>query len=104
MFGIEDKKTQDARVPLPADMPEGVIISPDTYRANRIPPGQTRTVKFPVLDAFGPPRINAADWKLVIAGLVHVPCRAKPTSDLGTPCHALARRSMTRLARRATAA
>ena len=73
MFGIEDKKTQDARVPLPADMPEGVIISPDTHRENRIPPGQTRTVKFPVLDAFGPPRINAADWKLVIAGLVHVP-------------------------------
>ncbi len=73
MFGIEDNKTQDPKVPLPADAPEGVIISPDTYRENRIPPGQTRTLKFPVLDAFGPPRINAADWKLILTGLVHVP-------------------------------
>ena len=36
--------------PLPADaVPAGVIVSPDTRRANRIPPGQTRTRKWPVL-------------------------------------------------------
>jgi DMSO/TMAO reductase YedYZ molybdopterin-dependent catalytic subunit len=53
--------------------PAGAIISPDTQRENRIPPGQSRTVKWPVLDAFGPPRVTAADWRLSILGLVNNP-------------------------------
>ncbi|MBM3764104.1 MAG: sulfite oxidase-like oxidoreductase [Acidobacteria bacterium] len=53
--------------------PAGVIISPDTLRENRIPPGQSLTVKWPVLDAFGPPRVTAADWRLSILGLVNNP-------------------------------
>lgn len=73
MFGSHDKKTQPKEIPVPGDVPEGVIISPDTYRENRIPPGQSRTLKFPVLDAFGPPRINQEEWRLTITGLVHVP-------------------------------
>jgi DMSO/TMAO reductase YedYZ molybdopterin-dependent catalytic subunit len=60
-------------IPLPGDQPEGVIISPDTHRANRIPPGQSRTIKWPVLDAFGPPRISDKDWRLSILGLVNKP-------------------------------
>jgi DMSO/TMAO reductase YedYZ molybdopterin-dependent catalytic subunit len=59
---------QDEKLP-----PPGAIISPDTLRDNRIPPGQSLTVKWPVLDAFGPPRLNAADWKLIIGGLVRHP-------------------------------
>lgn len=54
-------------------LPAGVIISPDTQRENRVPPGQARTLKWPVLDAFGPPQINAAEWKLSVFGLVNTP-------------------------------
>lgn len=69
MFGLEKKP----EIPLPESQPEGVIISPDTHRANRIPPGQSRTVKWPVLDAFGPPQIRLEDWRLGISGLVERP-------------------------------
>jgi len=47
------------------------IISPDTRRANRIPPGQSRTTKWPVLDASGPPRIDLSTWTLFVRGLVN---------------------------------
>ena len=57
----------------PADAPSGAIISPDTYRPQRIPPGQSRTKKWPVLDAGGPPRINPDIWKLDVFGLVRRP-------------------------------
>lgn len=50
-----------------------MIISPDTRRAQRIPPGQSQTVKWPVLDAFGPPRLTTAEWKLSVFGLVAQP-------------------------------
>lgn len=49
---------------------DSVIISPDTHRENRLPPGQTRTRKFPVLDAHGTPKIDVANWRLTIGGLV----------------------------------
>lgn len=57
------------------DLPEGVIVSPDTRRAERIPPGQSRTEKWPVLDASGPPRLSAEQWQLALAGLVNTPKR-----------------------------
>lgn len=51
-----------------------MIISPDTRRANRIPPGQSQTTKWPVLDAGGPPHgLDLAKWRLEIDGLVHQP-------------------------------
>ena len=50
-----------------------MIVSPDTQRENRVPPGQSETLKWPVLDAFGPPRINTAEWKLSLSGLVNQP-------------------------------
>jgi len=54
-------------------MSDDVIVSPDTRRANRIPPGQSRTTKWPVLDASGTPRIDLKTWKLFIRGLVGQP-------------------------------
>jgi DMSO/TMAO reductase YedYZ molybdopterin-dependent catalytic subunit len=68
-----DSKYQDGDAPAPAEQPTGVIISPDTRRDNRIPPGQSRTRKWPVLDAFGPPHIDLANWKLDIFGAVERP-------------------------------
>lgn len=50
-----------------------MIVSPDTQRENRVPPGQSQTLKWPVLDAFGPPRISTAEWKLSLLGLVNQP-------------------------------
>jgi len=51
-------------------LPSDVIVSPDTQRAERIPPGQSRTTKWPVLDASGPPSIDMATWRFRIKGLV----------------------------------
>jgi DMSO/TMAO reductase YedYZ molybdopterin-dependent catalytic subunit len=45
-------------------------VSDDTHRANRIPPGQSRTLKWPILDANGAPAIDLANWKLVLSGCV----------------------------------
>lgn len=69
----DDPKYQGAEPPDPAALPPGVIISPDTRRSNRIPPGQSRTRKWPVLDAFGAPTVDLAAWRLKIFGLVERP-------------------------------
>lgn len=50
--------------------PPGAIISPDTQRSQRIPPGQSPTKKWPVLDAAGPPPIDLPSWRLRVFGLV----------------------------------
>jgi DMSO/TMAO reductase YedYZ molybdopterin-dependent catalytic subunit len=59
---------QDAKS---TDLP--IIVSPDTLRENRLPPGQSRTVKWPVLDAGGPPRLSTLQWSLSVLGLVKQP-------------------------------
>jgi len=64
-------QTGDPRTP--ADIPPEIIISPDTHRANRIPPHQSRTRKWPVLHASVVPRIDLQEWKLEIVGLVEHP-------------------------------
>ncbi len=63
--------------PRPAQELEGrdVIISPDTRRPNRIPPGQTRTRKWPVLDAHGTPRVDLETWEFEVGGLVERPLK-----------------------------
>ena len=71
MFDLS--KNQGEEAPSPKGQGEAVIISPDTQRANRIPPGQTRTRKWPVLDAHGAPSIDRATWKLEVRGLVESP-------------------------------
>jgi len=47
-----------------------VIVSPDTRRAQRLPPNQSRTLKWPVLDASGAPGIDLATWRFSLEGLV----------------------------------
>jgi DMSO/TMAO reductase YedYZ molybdopterin-dependent catalytic subunit len=51
----------------------GVIVSPDTRRRNRIPPGQSRTRKWPVLQYGGIPQIPTDRWRLEVRGLVEYP-------------------------------
>jgi DMSO/TMAO reductase YedYZ molybdopterin-dependent catalytic subunit len=70
---MDRTKDQPDRVLEPDDMPEGVIISPDTRRGERIPPGQSRTKNWPVLDASGPPRLEIAQWKFRLFGMVSEP-------------------------------
>lgn len=72
-FFMDRSKDQPERLLEPEDMPEGVIISSDTRRGERIPPGQSRTKKWPVLDASGPPRIDMSQWTFRLFGLVQQP-------------------------------
>jgi len=69
MFRMDRGKTQGDDVPSPQGLSPEVIVSPDTRRAERIPPGQARTRKWPVLDASGPPAIDLAAWHFRISGL-----------------------------------
>ena len=46
------------------------IISPDTQRKNRLPPGQKLTEKWPVLHYGRMPSIKSAYWTFTISGLV----------------------------------
>jgi DMSO/TMAO reductase YedYZ molybdopterin-dependent catalytic subunit len=66
-------KDQPNEIPVPGDAPLGSIISPDTFRPQRIPPGQSRTRKWPVLDAGGPPRLDLDAWRLGVRGMVAEP-------------------------------
>ena len=63
--------------PRPAEAVEsgapGVVISPDTRRENRLPPGQSRTKKWPVLDAHGTPDVDLETWRFEVGGLVENP-------------------------------
>ncbi|HWQ34409.1 MAG TPA: sulfite oxidase-like oxidoreductase [Blastocatellia bacterium] len=68
-----DEKYQAGEPPRPESQAANVIISPDTLREDRIPPGQSRTRRWPVLDASGPPRIDLATWKIELTGLVEEP-------------------------------
>lgn len=70
----DDPKYQpgDPLGPESIDDPQ-VVVSPDTRRENRIPPGQSRTRKWPVLHYGTVPNIDRSSWKLVITGLVENP-------------------------------
>ena len=68
-----DAKYQAGEAPRAESLAGDVIVSPDTRRADRIPPGQSRTRKWPVLDAFGTPQFDAAKWRLQVFGLVERP-------------------------------
>jgi DMSO/TMAO reductase YedYZ molybdopterin-dependent catalytic subunit len=70
MFGMDRSKTQGDDIPSPSNLPADVIVSPDILRPNRIPPGQSRTRKWPVLDASGPPDATVPNWRLQISGQV----------------------------------
>ena len=59
----------------PDNLSAEVIVSPDTRRAKRIPAGQSRTKKWPILHAGGVPAVALQDWTLTINGLVEQPLR-----------------------------
>lgn len=69
----DDPKYQDGEPPSAAAYGPGFIISPDTERENRIPPGQTRTRKWPVLHATTVPDVPLDGWTLEVRGLVDQP-------------------------------
>src|SRR4051812_40607263 len=70
---MTDSKYQSGQPASAEEQPEQVIVSPDTQRPNRLPPGQTRTRKWPVLDAFGTPHVPLEQWRLQVFGLVERP-------------------------------
>ena len=67
---MDASKNQESEVPAADGLAPEVIVSSDARRAERIPPGQSRTRKWPVLDASGPPAIDLARWHFRLAGLV----------------------------------
>src|ERR1044072_1896791 len=69
LFQHPKHQTTDPRKPEEIEDTEN-IISPDTRREKRIPPGQSRTKKWPVLDAHGTPDIDLANWTFEVEGLV----------------------------------
>ena len=73
MFAMDQTKTQDEEVLSPERVPAGIVVSPDTRRPDRIPPGQHRTRKWPVLDASGAPKIDLKNWTFSIEGLIGQP-------------------------------
>ena len=72
----EDKIKYQAGEPRSPDrVEEGFIVSPDTYRESRIPPGQSRTRKWPVLHWGSVPNVSTEDWTLDVHGLVKQPLK-----------------------------
>ena len=57
--------------------PDEIVISSDTARADRLPPGQSRTVKWPVLHEGPEPAFDPATWDFAIfpKPLVETPVR-----------------------------
>ncbi len=70
-----DPKYQSCEPATSQGLPGDVIISSDTLREDRIPPGQSRTRKWPVLQAGPVMDISKQQWSLTIGGLVDNPIR-----------------------------
>ena len=62
MFQMDQSKTQAEEMMDPKTLPPDVIVSPDALRPARVPPGQSRTKKWPVLDAAGPSEMSGDPW------------------------------------------
>lgn len=71
--GEDKQKYQPDDPRSPADIDPTIIVSPDTRRDNRIPPGQARTRKWPVLHWGHVPSVSTDEWKLDVYGLVDNP-------------------------------
>ncbi len=69
----DDPRYQPGPPPSATEQPDGVIISPDTLRTGRLPAGQVRTRKWPVLHATTVPDVAPGDWSLTVQGLVDPP-------------------------------
>ena len=66
-------KYQAGDPPSPEDVAEGVVIRLDTQRENRIPPGQIRTSKWPVLQYAQVVDVSVDVWRLEVGDLVERP-------------------------------
>lgn len=84
-----DPKYQAQEVTSPEQLPDDTVISPDTMRAERLPDGQHRTRKWPVLHAGAVPKIQPGEWQLTIDGLVD-----RPMTYSLTAFHQLPRRKV----------
>lgn len=80
---------------------QNLVVSDDTKRANRIPPGQFETQKWPVLHAGSVPRIDLNKWKLALFGRVDSPqslswqeLQAQPHTTVLADMHCVTRWSM----------
>lgn len=71
--GPEPDKYQPGAPREPTQFESEVIVSPDTRRAERVPPGQTRTRKWPVLQAGPVEHVDRAGWQLEVFGQVGSP-------------------------------
>jgi DMSO/TMAO reductase YedYZ molybdopterin-dependent catalytic subunit len=65
----EPKSASDLEEVVGAD----VIISEDTRRSVRLPPGQVRTRKWPILHWKRVPKVELADWSFFVRGEVERP-------------------------------
>src|SRR5215208_7367596 len=70
IFTKKHSAEADAHAIKQAEESGDIIISPDVRRDNRIPPGQSRTMKWPVLHAGGVPRFDQEKWSFRARGLV----------------------------------
>jgi DMSO/TMAO reductase YedYZ molybdopterin-dependent catalytic subunit len=64
---------------------QDIIKSPDTFRENRVPPGQHLVKDWPVLHYGGVPRIETADWSLRLFGLVAAEKKLNYTDFMALP-------------------
>jgi DMSO/TMAO reductase YedYZ molybdopterin-dependent catalytic subunit len=69
-FGVPGKTSSP---PTTISKLPGIIYSPDTLKANRIPPGQTETSNWPQVQAGSTPGINLDNWTFSITGEVENP-------------------------------
>ena len=82
--------------PQAASLPR--IVSPDTQRLERIPKGQVRTKKWPVLHAGSTPKVDLSTWDLKVWGAVEEPkswtwdeFRELPASVVAADMHCVTR-------------
>ena len=94
-----DPKLQGAHPPGPEDAPLGAQISPDMRRENRIPPNQSRTKKWPVLDTgIHPKPLSPEEVTLELYGEVEAPLlltwaelQALPRAQVAADMHCVTR-------------
>lgn len=66
-------KYQEGDPPEASSVGPKVIVSPDTFRDQRLPPGQVRTRKWPVLHWKRVPTLSLDDWRFFVRGQVAHP-------------------------------
>ncbi len=66
-------------------MAADIIQSPDTFRENRVPPGQRARTNWPVLHYGSVPKIDPAKWRFRIFGAVDTPVELTYDQFLALP-------------------